>query len=425
MGQIQLPQGAQTLILSAVDRLVASNADGGMSPAASHVILLGEQAGKNLGPLTDIIVFGAQAFDAGVADVAFNGSAIIGRNAASALTSPTGNWDGTSVGMTVIGADALALAVRADSSVIIGSHALNAHTGAVGQTISKVTAIGSYVLAGLAGQALDSLTAIGFKAFASNQLTNVVNSTVIGSLIGSNAFGVASGNVLIGAACAANLTNCTDNVFIGQNCSNTPNGATQSVVIGQSASVTSASESVVIGQACNGSSASQSVQIGGLIQAAGSRNVILGYRAQINSAFNVNGGPNGSNKFIVGTVANVHMYGDMSTGSIVIGNSDATNEDLPGTNILKLLNGTTAGATVGGGYFFVSAGELRWVNTAGIEQTITGIYTVATLPAPIANRVGSRAFVTDATAPVFGALAVGGGAVFSPVYCDGTNWLTG
>lgn len=51
------------------------------------------------------------------------------------------------------------------------------------------------------------------------------------------------------------------------------------------------------------------------------------------------------------------------------------------------------------------------------------IYTVATLP--VVATTGDRAFVTDATAPVFLDVLVGGGTVFSPVFFDGTNWLTG
>ena len=47
-------------------------------------------------------------------------------------------------------------------------------------------------------------------------------------------------------------------------------------------------------------------------------------------------------------------------------------------------------------------------------------YTVATLPA---GTQGDTAFVTDALAPVFLAAVVGGGAVVSPVFYDGTNWV--
>ena len=52
-------------------------------------------------------------------------------------------------------------------------------------------------------------------------------------------------------------------------------------------------------------------------------------------------------------------------------------------------------------------------------------YTVATLPSAVDYGVGTRTFVSDALAPVFAAVVVGGGAVIVPVYSDGTNWRVG
>jgi hypothetical protein len=52
-------------------------------------------------------------------------------------------------------------------------------------------------------------------------------------------------------------------------------------------------------------------------------------------------------------------------------------------------------------------------------------YTVATLPSAADSGVGARSFVLDATAPTFGATVVGGGAVATPVYSDGTDWKVG
>jgi len=49
-------------------------------------------------------------------------------------------------------------------------------------------------------------------------------------------------------------------------------------------------------------------------------------------------------------------------------------------------------------------------------------YTVATLPA--AGTQGRRAWVTDATAPTFGGVLVGGGAVVIPVFDNGTSWVS-
>lgn len=55
----------------------------------------------------------------------------------------------------------------------------------------------------------------------------------------------------------------------------------------------------------------------------------------------------------------------------------------------------------------------------------SGTYTVATLPSASAAGAGARVAVTDALAPTLTATVVGGGAVFTPVISDGTNWKVG
>ena len=52
-------------------------------------------------------------------------------------------------------------------------------------------------------------------------------------------------------------------------------------------------------------------------------------------------------------------------------------------------------------------------------------YTVSTLPSAASSGAGARSFVTDATAPAFGSAVAGGGAVATPVYSNGTNWIVG
>ena len=67
---------------------------------------------------------------------------------------------------------------------------------------------------------------------------------------------------------------------------------------------------------------------------------------------------------------------------------------------------------------------LGQLTTSGVIPPLTN-YTVATLPSANESGVGARSFVTDANAPTFGATVVGGGAVATPVYSDGTNWKVG
>ena len=66
----------------------------------------------------------------------------------------------------------------------------------------------------------------------------------------------------------------------------------------------------------------------------------------------------------------------------------------------------------------------------GYEWRVTRVpppmqLTVATLPVAGAALKGLKAFVTDALTPAYGATAVTGGAVYTPVYCDGAAWKVG
>ena len=67
---------------------------------------------------------------------------------------------------------------------------------------------------------------------------------------------------------------------------------------------------------------------------------------------------------------------------------------------------------------------LNQLKTDEIIPALTN-YTVATLPSAVTSGKGSRSFVTDALAPVFGATVATGGATAVPVYSDGTNWKVG
>jgi hypothetical protein len=67
---------------------------------------------------------------------------------------------------------------------------------------------------------------------------------------------------------------------------------------------------------------------------------------------------------------------------------------------------------------------LNQLKTDDVIPALTN-YTVATLPSAVTSGKGSRSFVTDALAPVFGSTVAAGGAVATPVYSDGTNWKVG
>lgn len=86
-----------------------------------------------------------------------------------------------------------------------------------------------------------------------------------------------------------------------------------------------------------------------------------------------------------------------------------------GSEVMSIKNGLSVGSTSDAG-----AGNIR---ATGVVRP--GAFTVATLPSASASGAGSRAHVSDASSPVFGATVAGGGAVSTPVYSDGTNWKVG
>lgn len=67
-----------------------------------------------------------------------------------------------------------------------------------------------------------------------------------------------------------------------------------------------------------------------------------------------------------------------------------------------------------------NAGTFRDLRARRLQVTIV---TVATLPTCNAGAAGTMSAVNDATLPTFLGTVAGGGAVVTPVFCDGTNWI--
>ncbi len=75
------------------------------------------------------------------------------------------------------------------------------------------------------------------------------------------------------------------------------------------------------------------------------------------------------------------------------------------------------------GTFF--PGSIPGVINSGGQYSGISDYNGNVAGLPTATVRGARAVVTDALAPVFGAIVAGGGAVLTPVIADGTNWRWG
>jgi hypothetical protein len=65
------------------------------------------------------------------------------------------------------------------------------------------------------------------------------------------------------------------------------------------------------------------------------------------------------------------------------------------------------------------------INNLASNFSLSGVYTVATLPGAAILGVGARAFVIDSSVSTFGTTVAGGGSTRVPVYSDGTDWKVG
>lgn len=460
MGQISTPASPQSLILTALDRLVAANADGGLAIGASHVVLLGEAAGQNLGALSYVYVIGANSLKGGLATVAQNGTAVYGALNLTALTNATPpTVDGP---LFVLGYNNFPTQVsKIGNSVIVGSN-IGANMPAAGDCVYGAVLIGpdvvryQRILAGNSGDVgyhdsvmIGARVCRGLSTFATNGAGVVAaNNVFIGADIFRDAGfdggipGVTgSANVVIGqgaaqGACVGQNTSFQQNVIIGQGAVNATASMGACVMIGVGVGNASAGctdfvcvGAGVIAAAQANSNSNTVLGARASLSGVGSGNVLIGAGCNATSELP----NNAANRLMIQTGAGTLVYGVFAAagpgpGGLILGHSTVPNRDLPGFNVVKIIDGTVTGvAPVGGALLYSKAGSLHTVDAAGTDFDLTngslGIFTVATLPPVVAASV--RAFVSDALAPVFAAAVVGGGAVFTPVYFDGAAWLCG
>lgn len=132
------------------------------------------------------------------------------------------------------------------------------------------------------------------------------------------------------------------------------------------------------------------------------------------------------------------LYVPGSGTAVTIGKTQVTFNDPAGDRIISIAgtSGTAAddlilrsSSVTGGGNFkggdvLLEAGANTGSGVPG-KVTVNSVftikgYTVATLPA---GTVGDTAYVTDALAPTWLVAVTGGGAIVTPVFYNGTNWV--
>jgi hypothetical protein len=389
MGQITNPSAPGITVLP-IDRQTGPSAGPGNS--GDLVLFLGANAGKNNAG-SDVIALGNGALSGGntIAEmiaIGVNASAlsngqrfggerdiVIGHNA-NAAALDAGN-------MVIIGNDALrynnssGAGAQGYTSVIIGNDAaryFDIHQTGVGGVIASVMIGDTVCGAGAVGNGatVNSSVVIGASAIAN--ITNGVNGNILDStVIGANTLPAISGG---------KVQNC---VLIGNNAG--PNivgtglqGFNQSVGIGASVVSNTTADpqfAVAIGAAswlstntvCIGYEAGNQALTG---NPPGTGSIYIGTRAGISAA------TPGNWVYLMessdGVTTYSMMYGQMDSGNLALGNLPAANRDFTAigcTNALKLTNGARgAGNPAGGGFFYVAAGALHWVGSAGTDTVV-------------------------------------------------------
>ncbi len=362
------------------DRVIAIGVNAGADNVGADLIAIGENAGGGAGAgliTGSNICIGNNAMQTAV-DATRN--VVIGHSAVESIILQA-NQD--FIDNVIIGNRALRnldlATFSLDTSVIIGSEA--------GENINPTGG-------GSGGSVL-----IGFRAGRGTAAVpvSILNSVIIGHSAALKARTGGVSTVIIGFFAGEELSTGTENTLVGANAGQEIRDGSRNVMIGQGAGLAFNSgnfDNVIIGQIAAG-------QLGGR---DGSRNTIIGADAHL--------GPNtaGDDCIVIGARANTPSFAGSrnlsenllietaTTGSrktyllalaqagnasFILGNNNVgsgvgTAEDLTAliaggaVNILKLVNGADAGATnpVAGGYFYVSAGALHWVGSAGTDTAL-------------------------------------------------------
>ena len=140
----------------------------------------------------------------------------------------------------------------------------------------------------------------------------------------------------------------------------------------------------------------------------------------------------GSNNTAVGNLASVNTTtgsNNTSVGMEALKNNSTSSNNTAlgyqaGIGITTGSNLTVIGSMAAASTA-IATNEMTFGNSSVTVWRYPGSTTVGGLPSATTVGRGSRSFVTDALAPAFGTTVAAGGAVFTPVYSNGTNWIVG
>lgn len=336
--------------------------ESGKNATGSNVFLAGASAGNNSTINNLIVIGGAASGGAGLTDVKLAGSIFVGSSLFNALKGSLGVI--ASASMIVIGSNVAPNIVNAESSILIGQNMIPNTSGISGSEFQKNVLIGHNIGAGFgvgSSSTFFNMVIIGIGA-QSNDTAGSNNSVVIGSnaFTGGNLFGC-QGSVFIGDSAGAG-TQVNQVVCIGQNSSIVGTGTIQqAVIMGPQASG---------GQGCTALGYDTVITVG-------SHNCVA-----IGAGGLIPGTTGYGNSFLLGTSGSLVggggtiLQGRFDLGTLCVGNAGTptANFGLAGmTNTLSIMNGTPASAVnpTGGGYLYVIGGILHWIDSAGVDTTLS------------------------------------------------------
>jgi hypothetical protein len=385
MGGVYIP-GSPGITVKPTDR--ESGPGAGAGAVGNRAIFLGSGSGLNSTP-SDIVLIGNNVGGTtAYTDAGMQGTTVIGSGAVpNGGDCTTDIGTGTSGAVTSVGwqnAKAMVGGARVSGLIMIGANILpNMPMDAGGGNWSRNVFIGNNIAQNNTSGAGFASSDNVFVGYQVGQLSSAGNcqyleNTLIGSRVCNNIAAATnlSGNTVIGARCAQSLGS-NGNTIIGDQTANSLTNGGSNIVIGSSANLTgAAANTTIIGNNIVIGASSKSVYVGngtGVTPTfTGSRNVMLGYNFGSGATVGQN------DIFLVETndVTQFTMfYGRFDTGNLAIGKLASGNRDLDtiaATNAVKLTNGTRgAGNPVGGGFFYVSAGLLRWVDTNGVDTQLS------------------------------------------------------
>jgi co-chaperonin GroES (HSP10) len=427
MGQIVQP-GSGGISVRPLDR--QSGPSAGAGSLGDRTIFLGQNAGENSNQ-SDSIAIGYQSLFGAPGSASYLGFVALGSLALQNLGIPSA---GAAGGVIAIGRAVAQQAVTGNRIVAVGDGVLSLTTTdihdmvAVGDGIAanQSTAIfnksvvigskagvasGAHLTAGLQRNVIigsNALSAYQGAAGGEGGLDAVTDSVIIGDsaatalvnsqvvAIGSGTGNLAQGSVAIGYLAAANgqgdvmigasvTAGQADTVAIGNGVSAVGFGCT---IVGNG-SRTAARSTTIVGQACI-ATGEENTLIGQSLSAPGNATVVIGAGSHFATGDSniVIGWAAGSDEATAtgdilifesryGGVRKGAMFADMLAGNVVLGKSAPGTDRTwgstgAGTQNVKLLNGTKGtGNPVGGGYFYVAAGVLHWVDTAGVDSALS------------------------------------------------------